>query len=77
MTNANMKFVVVEVLFPDKMELSDPKLEEGEHIVKRIVELPKLSDELAGELFSEPFCLWLCLILWFRVRKKGMNEVLV
>lgn len=56
MTNANMKFVVVEVLFPDQIELSDAKLEEGEHIVKRIVELPKLSDELAGESFSEPFC---------------------
>lgn len=47
-----MKFVVVEVLFPDQIELSDAKLEEGEHIVKRIVELPKLSIELAGESFS-------------------------
>ena len=49
MTTANMKLVVVEVVFPDKLELSDAKLDEGEHIIKRVVELPKLADELAGK----------------------------
>ena len=49
MTTANMKLVVVEVVFPDKLEFSDAKLDDGEHIVKRVVELPKLADELAGK----------------------------
>lgn len=50
MTTANMKLVVLGVSFPDKLELNDAKLEEGEHIVKRIVELAKLKDELHGKL---------------------------
>lgn len=54
MTNANMKLVIVAVTFPDKLELSDAKLEEGEHIVKRIVELDKLHGVLQGQ--SAPYC---------------------
>ncbi|EJD07172.1 uncharacterized protein FOMMEDRAFT_144906 [Fomitiporia mediterranea MF3/22] len=46
MTTANMKLIILSVTFPDKLELSDAKLDEGEHITKRVVELSKLSDEL-------------------------------
>ncbi|KNZ79371.1 hypothetical protein J132_10336 [Termitomyces sp. J132] len=46
MTNANMKLVVLSVVLDDKMELSDQKLEPGEFIVPRIVELSKLNSEL-------------------------------
>ena len=50
MTNANMKLILLGVTFPDKLELSDAKLDVGEHIVKRIVEITKLKEELDGEL---------------------------
>jgi len=46
MTTANMKLVVVNVDLPDKMEAPEQKLEAGEFIVKRVVELAKLNDEL-------------------------------
>jgi len=46
MTNANMKLVTLNVLLPDKMEHPNQKLDAGEHIVKRVVELAKLHDEL-------------------------------
>ncbi|TFY68078.1 hypothetical protein EVJ58_g1239 [Rhodofomes roseus] len=46
MTTANMKLVAVDVPFPDKLEQSAQKLEPGEYITARIVELAKLSDEL-------------------------------
>ncbi|KAI0688739.1 NUDIX hydrolase domain-like protein [Cytidiella melzeri] len=45
MTNANMKLVVVDVLFPDKLEVYDQKLDSGEFITRRVVELSKLSEE--------------------------------
>ncbi|KAH8104258.1 NUDIX hydrolase domain-like protein [Phellopilus nigrolimitatus] len=46
MTTANMKLAILGVTFPDALELSDAKLDEGEHIVKRVVELHNLYDEL-------------------------------
>ncbi|KAH9925323.1 NUDIX hydrolase domain-like protein [Fomitopsis serialis] len=46
MTTANMKLVAVDVPFPDKLEQSAQKLEPGEYITARIVELAKLADEL-------------------------------
>ena len=46
MTSANMKLVVLGVTFPDKLEISEAKLDEGEHVVTRVVELAKLLDEL-------------------------------
>jgi hypothetical protein len=49
MTNANMKLVVVDVPFADKLEIYDQKLDAGEFITRRVVELSKLSDELKGE----------------------------
>ena len=49
MTNANMKLVIVDVPFPDKMETYDQKLDAGEFITKRVVELSKLSEEFAGK----------------------------
>ncbi|KAF9532369.1 NUDIX hydrolase domain-like protein [Crepidotus variabilis] len=46
MTNANMQLVVVAVDLEDKMEWPQPKLEDGEHIVTKIIELSKLKAEL-------------------------------
>ncbi|KAJ6500344.1 NUDIX hydrolase domain-like protein [Mycena sanguinolenta] len=46
MTNANMKLVALNVELADKMETPEQKLDAGEFIVKRVVELSKLSDEL-------------------------------
>ena len=59
MTNANMQLVVVSVLLDDKLETPEPKLDAGEFIVTKTVELSKLSVELEGE---SPF-LWICPIL--------------
>lgn len=46
MTTANMKLIVAQVTMQDKLESPEPKLESGEFIVKRIIELAKLDDEL-------------------------------
>lgn len=48
MTNANMKVVVLDVLLPDQMETPTQKLEAGEFIVSRVVELSKLNIYLKG-----------------------------
>ncbi|KAJ8078448.1 hypothetical protein PM082_012730 [Marasmius tenuissimus] len=49
MTNANMKLVVLNVTLEDKLELPEQKLEQGEFIVRKVVELNKLYDELKGK----------------------------
>lgn len=46
MTNANMQLVVIDVLLDDKLETPEPKLDSGEYIVTKIVEISKLSAEL-------------------------------
>ncbi|KIJ99558.1 hypothetical protein K443DRAFT_679821 [Laccaria amethystina LaAM-08-1] len=46
MTNANMKLVTLEVLLDNSLELPEQKLEKGEFIISRVVELAKLSEEL-------------------------------
>ncbi|KAH7877784.1 NUDIX hydrolase domain-like protein [Lentinula edodes] len=46
MTNANMKLVVLNVTLEDKLETPDQKLESGEFIVRRVVELKELLNEL-------------------------------
>ncbi|PIL23702.1 hypothetical protein GSI_13451 [Ganoderma sinense ZZ0214-1] len=43
MTNANMKLVTVDVPFPERLEMPAQKLEPGEYITARIVEISKLS----------------------------------
>ncbi|TBU28960.1 NUDIX hydrolase domain-like protein [Dichomitus squalens] len=48
MTNANMKLVTVDVPFPEKLEMPAQKLEPGEYITARIVELSKLAAEFKG-----------------------------
>ncbi|KAF7322719.1 Nudix hydrolase domain-containing protein [Mycena chlorophos] len=48
MTNANMKLVVVRVDLEDKMEHPTQKLEAGEFIVRRVVEVDKLDQVLKG-----------------------------
>ncbi|EKM55789.1 uncharacterized protein PHACADRAFT_57095, partial [Phanerochaete carnosa HHB-10118-sp] len=45
MTNANMKLVMVDVPFKDELEVFEQKLEAGEFITRRVVELSKLSEE--------------------------------
>ena len=54
MTTANMKLVVLNKTFPDELELNEAKLDEGEHIVKRVVPLSNLYDELQGTLPELP-----------------------
>lgn len=49
MTNANMQLAVVSVVLEDKMEAPEPKLEAGEHIITRVVELNKLQGALDGK----------------------------
>lgn len=43
-----MKLVVVTVLLEDKLETPVPHLDDGEHIITRVVELDKLDAELKG-----------------------------
>ena len=50
MTNANMKLVVLSVVLDDKMEIPVAKLEVGEFIVTKVVELAKLKAELEGKV---------------------------
>ncbi|KAF5386670.1 hypothetical protein D9615_001746 [Tricholomella constricta] len=50
MTNANMKLVVLNIELPDKMEYPEQKLELGESITTRVVELSKLDAELKGRV---------------------------
>ncbi|KAI0822663.1 NUDIX hydrolase domain-like protein [Trametes gibbosa] len=45
MTNANMKLVTVDVPFPEKLDMPSQKLDPGEFITARIVELSKLRTE--------------------------------
>ncbi|KAF7971636.1 hypothetical protein HWV62_20668 [Athelia sp. TMB] len=46
MTTANMQLAVLSVTMEDKLDISEAKLEPGEFIVTRIVELAKLNEEL-------------------------------
>ncbi len=48
MTTANMILVLANVTLDDKLELPKQKLEVGEFIIPRVIELPKLHDELKG-----------------------------
>lgn len=50
MTNANMKLVMVDVPFKDELITYDQKLDTGEFIVHRVVELGKLSEEFKSRL---------------------------
>lgn len=48
MTNANMILVLANVTLDNILELPKQKLEAGEYITRRVIELPKLYDELKG-----------------------------
>ena len=48
MSNANMRLVIVDVPFSDKLETYEQKLDAGEFITKRVVALVDLSQEFAG-----------------------------
>lgn len=43
-----MKLITVDVPFPDRLEMPTQKLEPGEYITARIVEISKLSAEFKG-----------------------------
>jgi len=46
LTNANMNLVVLNVILPDQLETPTQRLETGEFIVRKVVQLSKLNDEL-------------------------------
>ncbi len=48
MSSANMRLVIVKVQLTDEDPEPEPKLDEGEHIVKRIVPLKDLYGVLKG-----------------------------
>ena len=64
MTNANMKLVTVDVPFPGELETYDQKLDAGEFITRRVVELSKLSEEFTSTqgllFFASSFLIMLC-----------------
>lgn len=43
-----MKLVTVDVSFPDELETYEQKLDAGEFITKRVVEIAKLTEEFEG-----------------------------
>lgn len=49
MTNATMKLVSVAVTCKDKLETPEQKLEDGESITIRVVELAKFNQTLKGK----------------------------
>ena len=51
MSSANMKLAVLKVPVPDTPSSPKQRLETGEHIVRRVVELAKLKEELDGTSF--------------------------
>jgi ADP-ribose pyrophosphatase len=77
MTNANMKLVVLGVNLDDKMEAPDPKLDAGEFIVKRVVELAKLYDELKGIHLSTLFvdCAYPAYCKFQRITRKCEHDL--
>ena len=68
MTNANMKLVVVSVVLDDKMEKPAAKLEDGEFIVTKVVELAKLKTELESKAFFLSTNLLICTHPWLPFR---------
>jgi ADP-ribose pyrophosphatase len=48
MTNANLKFVALSVKCPDTLHTPAQKLDDGEAIVVKVVELAKLNQTLKG-----------------------------
>lgn len=54
MTSANMKFVALKVPPSGEPEGPKQKLDPGEHIVRRVVELGKLKAELDGAFCLSP-----------------------
>lgn len=49
MTNATMKLVSVSVICDDQLGKPEQKLDDGESITLRVVELSKLNQTLKGE----------------------------
>ena len=70
MTNANMKLVVLSVVLDDKMEIPAAKLEDGEFIVTKVVELAKLKTELESKAFFPQIHLYVLTIILQIMTKK-------
>jgi hypothetical protein len=51
MTNANMKLVTLSVKCPDVLHIPPQKLDDGEAITVKVVELGKLHETLKGSWF--------------------------
>ena len=49
MTTANLKLVILGVTLEDLLETPVPKLDVGEFIVTRVIEIAKLNEELKGK----------------------------
>ncbi|KAF8831571.1 hypothetical protein HHX47_DHR1000555 [Lentinula edodes] len=73
MTNANMKLVVLNVTLEDKLETPDQKLESGEFIVRRVVELKELLNELKAydSRVTHGFITWQLDMQWHSMVYKG------
>ena len=75
MTNANMKLVVLSVVLDDKMEIPAAKLEDGEFIVTKVVELAELKTELESKAFFPQIHLYVLTHGYsFRLRQKSMDD---
>lgn len=77
MTTANMKLVIVSVLLEDNMEVPDAKLDPGEFIVTRVVELAALNSELRCMYFFLQFALGIVVLiaLWFKLMTKRCEAI--
>jgi hypothetical protein len=62
MSNTNMKLVLLSVSLPGDLEVPTQKLDPGEFITKRVVELSKLTDELKSKSFFP------CLLMFANAR---------
>jgi hypothetical protein len=70
-----MKLVVLNVVLPDQLEMPSQQLEDGEFIVRRVVQLTKLNDELKGMVLlvsGLPCSMIICIPC--RLRNKGTTR---
>lgn len=71
-----MQVVTLNVALADKLETPEPKLEEGEFIVKRVVPLSRLYQELKGVPYTQYRATYavISLVDYGRVREKRGEE---
>lgn len=67
-----MNLVVLEVILPDQLETPSQRLETGEFIVRKVVQLSKLNDELKGIVPASCLsCLMVIICISCRLHGKG------